>query len=170
MSARRAEHDRGSAVIWVVSCCVLLTVAATVATVRTLAVLARHRAEAGADLAALAAAGRIGRDDAEACPAAARIADRNWVRLVSCDVRLAPDGRSGQVLVRVELRARLPLVGPRAVAASARGARLPSAPGRRRSTRATAAASRPPSDPYGPRSPPSVPVACWLPSSERAPP
>jgi len=128
VTLRRGESDRGSAAIWVVSCCVLLAVAATVATVRTLAVLARHRAEAGADLAALAAAGRIGRDDAAACPAAARIAGRNGGRLLSCDVRLAPDGRSGQVVVRVELRARLPLVGPRVVQASARAARLPSAP------------------------------------------
>lgn len=138
MTCRRTGNDRGSAAVWVVSCCVLLTVAATVATVRTLAVLARHRAEAAADLAALAAAGRIGRDDAETCPVAARMADRNGARLLSCDVRLASDGRSGQVLVRVELPVRLPLVGPGAVAASARAARLPSAagPGRTAPSRA----------------------------------
>lgn len=125
MTGRR-RRDRGSAAIWVVCCCVLLSVAATVATVRTLAVLARDRAEAGADLAALAAAGRIGRDDAAVCPAAGRIAGRNGAHLLSCEVRLGADGRSGQVFVRVELRARLPLVGPRRVLASARAARLPS--------------------------------------------
>jgi secretion/DNA translocation related TadE-like protein len=147
--------DRGSAAIWVVSCCVLLTMAATVTTVRTLAVLARHRAEAGADLAALAAAGRIGRDDAGACPAAARIAGRNGTRLLSCAVQLAPDGRSGRVLVRVELRAHLPLVGPRAVLASARAARLAPAEAR---------------DSNGRCSRQSDAVACWLASSIRAPP
>jgi secretion/DNA translocation related TadE-like protein len=111
--------------MWVVSCCLLLALVASVATVRALAVLARHRAEAAADLAALAAAGQIGRNDPGACSAAARIARQNSARLRSCRLRLAADGRSGWVVVRVQLRAELPVVGRRAVLASADAARLP---------------------------------------------
>ncbi|HZC71212.1 MAG TPA: Rv3654c family TadE-like protein [Jatrophihabitans sp.] len=123
---RRA--DRGSATIWVVACCALLMTMAGAATVRALAVLARHRAEASADLAALAAAGRIG-VGGDACEAAARVAGRNAARLRTCTVQLAPDGRSGTVSVSVALTARLPLVGSRQVVATARAAREP---GRRR--------------------------------------
>jgi secretion/DNA translocation related TadE-like protein len=121
----RPRDERGSASIWVLSCCVLLTLVATVSTVRELAVVARHRAEAGADLAALAAAGEIGRDSATACVAAARIARGNGARLRSCRLRLGTDGRSGSVVVRVELPVRLPIIGRRTVLASARAARLP---------------------------------------------
>lgn len=118
--------ERGSATIWVLSCCVLLLVVAGVATVRGLAVVARHRAEASADLAALAAAGRIGVAD-DGCAVAARIAARNGARLVSCQLSSGPDGRSGTVLVRVEYRVRLPIVGGKEVTATARAARLPAA-------------------------------------------
>lgn len=117
-------RDRGSAAVWVLACCALLVVVATVGVVRALAVLARHRAEASADLAALAAAGRIGVSD-DACGAAARDAARNGARLTSCRLTLAADGRSGTVTVRVSYVARLPLAGTRAVTASARAARLP---------------------------------------------
>jgi secretion/DNA translocation related TadE-like protein len=119
----RGRRDRGSASIWVVACCAVLMTVAGVATVRTLAVLARHRAEASADLAALAAAGRIGVGD-NACAAASRVARQNAARLHACTVRLAPDGRSGTVAVVVAMRARLPVVGATEVVASARAARL----------------------------------------------
>lgn len=116
--------ERGSAAVWVVTCCALLMVVAGVATIRGLAVLARHRAESAADLAALAAAGRIGVADDE-CAAAARIARRNGVRVLACGVRLAPDGRSGTVSISVGLAARLPGVDVRQVVATARAAREP---------------------------------------------
>jgi secretion/DNA translocation related TadE-like protein len=122
MSGNRRE--RGSATIWVVACCALLMTVAGAATVRTLAVLARHRAEASADLAALAAAGRIGVSD-DACAAASRVARANTARLRSCSVRLAPDGRSGTVALSVVLTARLPVVGSSQVVATARAAREP---------------------------------------------
>jgi secretion/DNA translocation related TadE-like protein len=121
VSARRV--DRGSASIWVLSCCALLMVIAAFATVRGLAVLGRHRAESGADLAALAAAGQIGVSDAE-CAAAARIAAANGARLTSCHLSLHPDGRSGTVVVGVIATLRLPVVGSRSVHATARAARL----------------------------------------------
>jgi secretion/DNA translocation related TadE-like protein len=116
--------DRGSATIWVLTCCALLLVVGGVVTVRALAVLARHRAESSADLTALAAAGRIG-VAADECPTAARVARANGAALRRCSVRLAADGRTGQVQIVVAMAVRLPLVGPRLVLASARAAREP---------------------------------------------
>jgi secretion/DNA translocation related TadE-like protein len=122
----RPDHrgERGSASIWVVSCCALLLVVAGVLTVRGLAVVARTRAETSADLAALAAAGQIGLGG-DPCAAAGRIAARNGAQLRGCHVALSADGRSGTVLVAVELGLQLPIVGRRSVVASARAARLP---------------------------------------------
>jgi secretion/DNA translocation related TadE-like protein len=136
------SRDGGSATVWMVSCCALLTVVASVVTIRGLAVLARHRAEVGADLAALAAAGRIG-VGADECAVAARVARENRVRLRSCRVHLAPDGRSGTVAVRVVIAARLPVVGVGHVTATARAAREPGpARDRKRFAAATPAAAR----------------------------
>ena len=119
---RRA--DRGSASIWVLACCALLMAVAAAAVVRELAVLARHHVESAADLAALAAAQRIGLGPAP-CARAGVIARRNGAHLLSCRVRLAADGRSGVATVTVVVEVRFPLVGARAVRASARAARLP---------------------------------------------
>jgi secretion/DNA translocation related TadE-like protein len=64
------------------------------------AVVARHRAAAAADLAALAAADRTtGRAPGAPCPAAAEIAHRNRASLASC--RVAADG---SVTVRATCR------------------------------------------------------------------
>jgi len=52
--------ERGSATIWVLACCALVMLVGFLGVARTQAVLARHRAGAAADLAALAGAGRIG--------------------------------------------------------------------------------------------------------------
>ncbi len=61
------------------------------------AVLARHRAAAAADLAALAAADRTsGRSPGAPCPAAASVAGRNGASLTSCVV-----AADGSVTVRV---------------------------------------------------------------------
>ncbi len=120
-----ARADRGSATIWVLACCALIMVIAGAATVRGAAVLARHRAESGADLAALAGAGRIG-TGAPACVAAARTARDNGARLRTCQVRLDPGGRSGTVTVRVMETVRLPIFGVESIRASARAGRRPS--------------------------------------------
>ncbi|WP_375484639.1 Rv3654c family TadE-like protein [uncultured Jatrophihabitans sp.] len=122
--ADRSGADGGSATLWVVACIALLLLVTEVAVVRAAAVVARHRAESGADLAALAAAGRIG-VGGDACAAAARVAAANGVRLQACAVRLAADGRSGSVRTRVTLRVHLPVVGARQVVAGARAGRLP---------------------------------------------
>jgi len=117
-------QDRGSASIWVLAGALLLFAVAAAGTLRGLAVLARHRAESAADLAALAAAGRIGVAD-DACARAADIAARNDARVTSCRVRLAADGRSGAVRVVVAAPVALPGIGSRQVTASARAGREP---------------------------------------------
>lgn len=119
-----ARRDTGSASMWVLACAALLLVVASVATIRAAAVVARHRAESAADLAALAGAGQIGVSD-RLCVDAATTASRNGARLRSCRPALAADGRSGSVAVRVSLRVVLPVVGERTVLASARAGRLP---------------------------------------------
>jgi secretion/DNA translocation related TadE-like protein len=119
---RRVGRDRGSASIWVVSGCALLMALAFAGMVRTEAVLARHRAESAADLAALAAAGRIGIGPG-ICSAAVRIAAANGAVVRHCAPALDPGERSGTVTVRLSLRVRLPVVGTREVVASARAGR-----------------------------------------------
>jgi secretion/DNA translocation related TadE-like protein len=103
--------------------CGLLLLVGTAGVLRTEAVLARHRAESAADLAALAAAGRIG-VGADECAAARAIAAANGAAISRCSLELAADGRSGTVDVRVSASASLPVVGARTVTASARASRL----------------------------------------------
>lgn len=122
MRALRGRDDRGAASIWLVAFAMVFMAMALVATLRSLAVLARHRAESAADLAALAAAGRIG-VAADVCAAAERTAAANRARVVGCAPSLAPDGRSGSVTVRVRLHVVLPVIGGRDVTASARAGR-----------------------------------------------
>lgn len=125
---RSRDPDRGSATIWVLGCVLLVGTVLVVTLVRAVAVLARHRAESAADLAALAAATRIG-TSGPPCAAAADLAARNGARLVSCRLRVDPDGRAGTVVVRVSAAATLPVVGAREVTASARAGRLPASSG-----------------------------------------
>lgn len=116
--------DRGAASVWVLGCCVLVVLAATVGSIRTLAVLARHRAEMAGDLAALAAAASFG-TGRPPCGAARAVARENGARLATCHIRAGPDGRTGVAAVVVALRVSLPLVGGGAVRASARAERFP---------------------------------------------
>jgi secretion/DNA translocation related TadE-like protein len=116
--------DRGAASVWVLGCSALVLLAGVAVEIRTVAVLARHRVAAAADLAALAAAGRIGIGD-DGCRAAARIALRNAAVLRRCSIALSDDGRSGTVEVAVAARVRLPFAGQQLAVASARAARLP---------------------------------------------
>lgn len=121
------SRDRGSATVWVIACCALVCLVGAVSVTRTLAVLARHRAGTAADLAALAAAGRIG-IDGTSCAAASRIARADGARLARCALHLDTDGRSGSVTVTVGVTAHLPLLGTGTVRASARAGRLPAVP------------------------------------------
>ena len=118
--------DRGSASIWVLAGGVLVLAVSLIVMVRTTAVLARHRAESAADLAALAAAGGIGLDGSPQliCARAARIAAANSAGLSRCSVTEAITGRSGTVSVRVFTTVRLAGIGVRTVSADARAGRL----------------------------------------------
>lgn len=120
----RRAGERGSAAVWVVAVAALLLVIAAAGTLRGLAVLARHRAEAAADLAALAGAAQVGTAGSP-CGVAARTAAANGGSVRSCRVEPDPGGRSGQVHLTVLLRVHLPVVGTRTVTANAVAARLP---------------------------------------------
>lgn len=124
MSGRARRADRGSASVWVVACSAVVLLVGVVASLRTSAVLARHRAESAADFAALAAAGRIGRSD-DGCAVAGGIAAANGAHLVHCRTTLAADGRSGTVDVVVSLAVHLPGLPGQQVTASARAGRMP---------------------------------------------
>jgi secretion/DNA translocation related TadE-like protein len=124
-----AERDDGSASIWVLTCTALLVVITVAVMLRATAVLARHRAEAAADEAALAGASQIGVSD-QLCPAAARIASANGARLADCVTDLAASGRSGTVSVEVAVLVTFPLLGTQTILVRARAARDPaSGPG-----------------------------------------
>ena len=98
---RSDAADRGSATVWAA-----ITVAALVAVLSAVlglvgAVGGRHRAEAAADLAALAAAGQAVRGEAVACRRAGDVAAGTGGRVVLCRVR----GAEAVVEVDVTLRA-----------------------------------------------------------------
>lgn len=120
----RAAKEGGSASVWILVAALLALFVGSVVVLRSAAVLARHRAEAAADLAALAAAARIG-TGLDACSAAGPIAAANGAVLTSCTTRLAADGRSGTVSVQVRLHFHLAPLGVADADARARAARLP---------------------------------------------
>jgi secretion/DNA translocation related TadE-like protein len=130
----RADH--GAATVWVLGFGAVIVAVAMVVTTRGTAVLARHRLERAADLAALAGAQQIGHA-AQPCAAASRIAAANAATLVSCTAELGTTGRSGTVAVTLRRAVSLPLIGGRVLSARARADRLPSTgtsapgPGRR---------------------------------------
>jgi secretion/DNA translocation related TadE-like protein len=97
---RSRARDEGSATIWVLTLCVVVWSAAVAAASVGAALVARHRAESAADLAALAAAQAAVRGDADSCGRAARVAAATGVRLVGCRL-----GADGSVLVITEVRA-----------------------------------------------------------------
>jgi secretion/DNA translocation related TadE-like protein len=116
--------ERGSASIFVlVGAALLLLIGLSVA-VRTTAVLARHRAESAADLAALAGAAQIG-VSSNPCSAAQEIARANRARLVDCRADVDDSGRSGTVITQVEVDVSFAVIGRRTVRCAARAARLP---------------------------------------------
>jgi secretion/DNA translocation related TadE-like protein len=119
-SGGRAQ--RGSASVWVLACSALVLLIGVATSLRTAAVLARHRAESAADFAALAAAGRIG-FGGDGCAAAAALAAANGAALVRCRMNLGLDGRTGTVDVSVSLAIR-PALGVERVIATARAGRL----------------------------------------------
>ncbi|MEU3898803.1 Rv3654c family TadE-like protein [Streptomyces sp. NPDC045251] len=106
---RAGNADRGSATVWSVGAVTVLCLVFGVVLALGQAVVARHRAAGGADLAALAAADHWDRGGTAACARAARIAAAQGTRLVSCvltgqvsDVTVA----SGRGPFTAEVRAR----------------------------------------------------------------
>nr|WSY57836.1 flp pilus-assembly TadE/G-like family protein [Streptomyces sp. NBC_00886] len=78
--------DRGSATVWSLGAMTVLCVVFGVVLVLGQAVVARHRAAGGADLAALAAADHWAEGGTGACARAERVARAQGTRLVRCAV------------------------------------------------------------------------------------
>ncbi|WP_308198468.1 Rv3654c family TadE-like protein [Actinomadura terrae] len=97
------ERDRGAGTLWVLAFTAIVWLAGVsamaVGGVRT----ARHRAEAAADLAALAAAARVPEGAVAACAKARVIAAESGARIARCVVE------DGSVDVSVMLALRVPL-------------------------------------------------------------
>jgi secretion/DNA translocation related TadE-like protein len=72
--------------VWAAVVVVVLVLLATIAVQVFAATSGRHRAEAAADLGALAAAGHVVDGGTVACAYAARVAERMAARLVECSV------------------------------------------------------------------------------------
>ncbi|MGW0766297.1 Rv3654c family TadE-like protein [Streptomyces sp. NPDC002676] len=113
--SRGCGSDRGSATVWSLGAIALLCVVFGVVLALGQAVVVRHRAAGGADLAALAAADHWAEGGTEACARASRVAAAQGVRLVRCaivgetsDVTAA----SGRGPFAAEVRARAGPAGP----------------------------------------------------------
>ncbi|MFI7350128.1 Rv3654c family TadE-like protein [Streptomyces sp. NPDC049936] len=80
----RRAHDQGSATVWSVGAVAVLCLVFGIVLALGQAVVARHRAAGGADLAALAAADHWARGGTAACAEADRVARAQGARLVRC--------------------------------------------------------------------------------------
>ncbi|MEU1462288.1 Rv3654c family TadE-like protein [Streptomyces sp. NPDC005727] len=78
------SRDRGSATVWSIGVITVLCVVFGAVLALGQAVVVRHRAAGGADLAALAAADHWAEGTAGACARAERVAAAQGVRLVRC--------------------------------------------------------------------------------------
>jgi secretion/DNA translocation related TadE-like protein len=118
----RPAGERGSATVWVLGLAGLLAVLGAAVVLAGAAVVARHRATAAADLAALAAAGRAAMGDPAPCATAERLAAVNHAAVDGCAVR---PGAIVEVRVHVSVR-----LGPFGTAhAPARSRAGPAPPG-----------------------------------------
>ncbi|MFF4980813.1 Rv3654c family TadE-like protein [Streptomyces sp. NPDC001046] len=122
--------DRGSATVWSVGAIAVLCVVFGVVLALGQAVVIRHRAAGGADLAALAAADHWSEGATEACALAGRVARAHGVRLVRCEVAgeisdvTAASGR-GPFTARVRARAGPPRATDGAVPPTATDTAVP---------------------------------------------
>jgi secretion/DNA translocation related TadE-like protein len=80
------DSDRGSATVWSLGAMAVMCVVFGVVLALGQAVVARHRAAGGADLAALVAADHWAEGGAGACARAERVARAQGTRLVRCAV------------------------------------------------------------------------------------
>ncbi|MEW2550870.1 Rv3654c family TadE-like protein [Streptomyces zhihengii] len=104
------RRDRGAATVWVACATSVLCVVFAAVLAMGQAVVARHRAGAAADLAALAAADRALRGGAAACGAAEHVAGAQGAEVVRCAVT----GEVADVTVRVRVGPYAPRVRSRA--------------------------------------------------------
>ncbi|MFH9061638.1 Rv3654c family TadE-like protein [Streptomyces coeruleorubidus] len=81
-----AASDQGSATVWSVGAIAVLCVVFGIVLALGQAVVIRHRAAGGADLAALAAADHWAEGGTAACARADRVARAQGVRLVKCEL------------------------------------------------------------------------------------
>jgi secretion/DNA translocation related TadE-like protein len=108
------HDDRGVTTVWAATAvAVLIAVLAAMLDLAG-ATAVRHRAEAAADLAALAAAGHALDGEEAACARAAEVATSGGARVVLCRLR------GWEVLVEVEVGVRLSLLGATTVRGRAR--------------------------------------------------
>ena len=80
----RRARDGGSAVVWVLGIGMVFVLIAVVMATAGAAAVARHRAQAAADLAALAGALRASEGAPTACQRAADVSAQNGARLIEC--------------------------------------------------------------------------------------
>jgi helicase/secretion neighborhood TadE-like protein len=83
-SSRPWRGDRGSASVWVLAVGLAVIAVAQALVVIGSVTVARHRAQAAADLAALAAALKVLDGESAACARAAEMSARNGASLVAC--------------------------------------------------------------------------------------
>jgi secretion/DNA translocation related TadE-like protein len=76
--------ERGSATVWAAGLLALIGLVIVVGVAQATAVIARHRVETAADLAALAGAAAVSARESDGCAAAATFAERNGARLGAC--------------------------------------------------------------------------------------
>ena len=116
--------DAGSATVWVLATGIVLVLAAVAFAMAGAATVARHRAQAAADLAALAGALLAGDGEEAACQRAADVSARNGARLADCRLE------GFDVVVAVEVApARIVGIGVARGAARAGPVEDPSTPG-----------------------------------------
>ena len=96
--------ERGSATVWMVALAGVLAMLGTAAVLGGAAVVARHRATAAADLAALAAAGGAVTGSPDPCALAADVAAANGADLTGCGV-------SAGAVVEIEVSVPVRLAG-----------------------------------------------------------
>ncbi len=112
--------ERGSATVWTVALATVLALVGAATVLVGAAVVARHRAGAAADLAALAVAGRAVLGDPAACGTGADVARANGAELVGCTV-----GPGAVVEVQVAVPVRLGPVGVTRAQGRARAGPVP---------------------------------------------
>ncbi|SDO90845.1 helicase/secretion neighborhood TadE-like protein [Klenkia soli] len=112
--------ERGSATVWTVALAAVLALVGAATVLVGAAVVARHRAGAAADLAALAVAGRAVLGDPAACDTGRAVAQANGADLTSCTV-----GPDAVVAVEVAVPVQLGPVGVTQAAGRARAGPVP---------------------------------------------